>query len=119
MVWAKDANTGLSSATASATIASTTPGTVSTLSAGTAGYNTGVTSSIVSGGAITVDPAFASGGVNYKGGGLDTGLRLLASSAGVANTAVLTMTNNIAVNASTAAASDYTDTITVVGAGLF
>ncbi|HSX06183.1 MAG TPA: hypothetical protein VLG92_00495 [Candidatus Saccharimonadia bacterium] len=119
MVWAKDANTGLSSASASATIASTTPGTISTLSAGTEGYNTGVTSSITSGGAITVDPAFASGGVNYKGGGLDTSMRLLATGAGVADTAVLTMTNNVAIKASTAAASDYTDTITVVGAGLF
>lgn len=119
IVLAKDTNTGLTSATASTTIASTTPGTVSTLSAGTEGYNMGVTSTITSGGAITVDPAFASGGVNYKGGGLDTTSRLVATGAGVANAAVLTMTNNVAIKASTAAASDYTDTITVVGAGLF
>lgn len=119
MVWAKDANTGLTSASASTTIASTTPGTVSTLTATNEGYNTGVTSTITSGGAITVDPAFASGGVNYKGGGLDTSMRLLASSGGVANNAVLTMTNNVSIKASTPAASDYTDTITVVGAGLF
>jgi len=119
MVWAKDLNTGLTSAAASKTIASTTPGTVSTLATNSEGYNTGVTSSIVSGGSITVDAAFASGGVNYKGGGLDTTLRTLATGAGVADTAVLTLTNNVSIKTSTAAATDYTDTITVVGAGLF
>jgi hypothetical protein len=32
---------------------------------------------------------------------------------------VLTLRNNVAINATTPAATDYTDTITVVGAGLF
>lgn len=119
MVWAKDANTGLTSSTASATIASTTPGTNSTLSAGTAGYNTGITSSQTSGtGTITVTTPFV-GGSTGKGGGLDTSLRTLASSNGTANNAVLTITNNVAISATTAAAADYSDTITVVGAGLF
>lgn len=118
-VWARDANTGLSSASASATIASTTPGTNSTLSAGTAGYNTGVTSTQASGtGTITVAAPFV-GGSTGKGGGLDTSLRALATSTGTAATAVLTLTNNVAISSTTAAASDYTDTITVVGAGLF
>jgi hypothetical protein len=117
-VWAQDSSTGLNSASASATIASTTPGSNSTLSAGTAGYNTGVTQSQVSGsGTITVAAAFVGGA--STGGGLDTTLRTLASSNGTANTAVLTMTNNVAISAITAAATDYTDTITVVGAGLF
>ncbi len=119
MVWAKDANTGLSSATASATIASTTPGSNSTLSAGTAGYNTGITSTQGSGtGTITVATPFV-GGSTGKGGGLDTSLRTLASSDGTASNAVLTVTNNVAVSATTAAAADYSDTITVIGAGLF
>ncbi len=118
-VWAKDANTGLTSTTASATIASTTPGSNSTLSAGTAGYNTGVTSSQVGGsGSITVATPFV-GGSTGRGGGLDTTLRSLATSNGTADTAVLTLTNNVAIAATTAAASDYADTITVVGAGLF
>ncbi len=117
MVWAKDANTGLNSATAAKTIASTTPGTVSTLTAGTEGYNTGVTSTLTSGAAITVDPAFI--GAASKGGGLDTTLRPLATAAGVANNAVLTLTNNAAISGATPAAPDYTDTITVIGAGLF
>lgn len=118
MVWAKDSNTGLSSATAGSTIASTTPGTNSTLSAGTNGYNTGVTQSQVGGnGTITVATPFV-GGAN-KGGGLDTTLRPLVTSTGTADTAVLTLTNNVAIGATTAAATDYTDTITVIGAGLF
>ena len=119
MVWAKDANTGLNSTTASATIASTTPGSNSTLSAGTAGYNTGITSAQTSGtGTITVAAPFV-GTSTGQGGGLDTSLRTLASSDGTANNAVLTIKNNAAISATTAAASDYTDTITVVGAGLF
>ena len=117
--WARDANTGLNSASASFTLASTTPGTNSTLSAGSEGYNTGVTSSQVGGtGTITVAAAFV-GGSTGRGGGLDTGLRTIASSNGTANNAVLTLTNNAAISGSTPAASDYTDTLTVVGAGLF
>lgn len=119
MIWAKDLNTGLASATAAATIASTTPGSNSTLSAGTAGYNTGATSTQVGGsGTITVAAPFVGAGAG-QGGGLDTTLRTVASSGGTADTAVLTLKNNVAINATTPAASDYTDTITVIGAGLF
>ena len=119
MVWAKDLNTGLNSATASATIASRTPGTNSTLSAGTEGYNTGITSSQVGGsGTISIAAPFV-GSSAGQGGGLDTSLRTLASSNGTADTAVLTIKNNVAIGNLTSAASDYTDTITVVGAGLF
>ena len=118
-VWAKDLNTGLTSATVSSTIASTTPGTNSTLSAGTNGYNTGITQTQVGGsGTITVAAPFVGTGAG-QGGGLDTSLRTLASSTGTADTAVLTIKNNVAINATQAAASDYTDTITVIGAGLF
>jgi hypothetical protein len=118
MVWANSANAGLSSAAASATIPSTTPGTNSTLSAGTAGYNTGVTQTQASGtGTITVAVPFV-GGAN-QGGGLDTSLRALATSNGTAGNAVLTLTNNVAISSTTPAATDYTDTITVIGAGLF
>lgn len=119
MVWAKDANTGLTSASASSTLASTTPGTNSTLVAGTTGYNTGVTTSQVGGsGTITVAAPFV-GTATGQGGGLDTGLRTVASSNGTADTAVLTLKNNVAISATASAASDYTDTITVIGAGLF
>jgi hypothetical protein len=119
MVWAKDSNTGLNSATASKTVASTTPGSNSTLAAGTEGYNTGITQSQVGGsGTITVAAPFVGTGAG-QGGGLDTSLRALASSNGTADTAVLTIKNNVAISATTPGASDYTDTITVVGAGLF
>lgn len=118
-VWAKDSNTGLNSATTSTTIASTTPGSNSTLVAGTNGYNTGVTSSQVGGaGTITVATAF-DGTATGQGGGLDTSLRALATSTGTADTAVLTIKNNVAINPTVPAASDYTDTITIIGAGLF
>lgn len=118
-VWAKDANTGLTSSTAAATIASTTPGSNSTLSSGTEGYNLGATSTQTSGsGTITVAAAFVGSGAG-QGGGLDTTLRTVASSNGTANNAVLTLKNNVAISTITAAATDYTDTITVIGAGLF
>ena len=117
-VWALSANSGLASASASSTINSTTPGSNSTLSSGTAGYNTGVTSSQASGtGSISVAAPFVGGA--FTGGGLDSALRTLATSNGTADTAVLTLTNNVSISPTTPAASDYTDTITVIGAGLF
>ena len=119
MVWAKDANTGLLSTSASSTIASATPGSNSTLVAGTAGYNTGVTSTQVGGtGTISITAPFVGSGAG-QGGGLDTGLRTLATSNGTADTAVLTLKNNVAISAITPAATDYSDTLTVIGAGLF
>lgn len=119
MLWAKDLNTGLNSATASSTIASTTPGTNSTLVSGTTGYNIGATSSQVGGsGTISITAPFVGSGAG-QGGGLDTTLRTVASSNGTADTAVLTLKNNVAISPTVAAAIDYTDTITVIGAGLF
>ena len=118
-VWANDTNTGLNSASSAATISSTTPGSNSTQSAGTAGYNMGATSTQTSGtGTITVATPFVGGSVG-RGGGLDTTLRTTASSTGTANNAVLTLTNNAAISAVTPSATDYTDTITIIGAGLF
>lgn len=118
-VWARDSSTGLNSASASSTISSTTPGSNSTLSAGTTGYNTGITTSQVGGtGTITVAAPFV-GTATGQGGGLDTSLRSLASSTGTADTAVLTVKNNVAISPTVPAATDYTDTITIIGAGLF
>jgi len=119
MVWAKDSNSGLSSASASSTLASTTPGTNSTLAAGTQGYNTGITTTQGGGsGTITIAAPFV-GTATGQGGGLDTTLRTLTSSTGTASAAILTIKNNVAISSLTAAASDYTDTITIIGAGLF
>ena len=117
-VWAKDSSTGLNSSSTSSTIASTTPGSNSTLSAGTEGYNTGVTSVLNSGaGTITVAAPFVGGSLG-KGGGLNTSMQLITSATGIAN-ATLTLKNSAAINSNTIAATDYADTITVVGAGMF
>jgi hypothetical protein len=117
-VWASDASpTGLTSTSAGYTIASTAGNT--TLSAGTEGYNTGVTSSNGTGsGTITVAPTFV-GGLTGKGGGLSNVLQTLATSNGANSGATVTLTNNAAISNTTPSASDYADTITVVGAGLF
>ena len=118
-VWAKDSNTGLASAAAAYTVASTTPGTNSTLAAGTEGYNTGITSTHTTGsGTITVAVPFV-GGSTGKGGGLNTTFATLATSSGTAAGDTVTLTNNAAISALTPAGNDYTDTITVVGAGNF
>ena len=113
-VWARDLSTGLLSASASNTIASTTPGSNSTLVGTTDGYNTGV---VQSGGA-TVAAAFV-GGATGKGGGLNTSLQTIATATAPATSHVLTLTTNVAVAGATKAATDYTDTITVVGAATF
>jgi hypothetical protein len=119
-VWAK--NTGLTSGSTSSTIqtgTAGTPGVNGTLAAASEGYNTGVTSSQTGGtGTISVATPYV-GGTLGRGGGLDTSLRTLASSTGTAQGAVLTLTNNASISATTTAASDYADTITVVGAGMF
>ena len=120
-VWGKDSNVGLTSATASYTIPAETYSGAgpTTVTAGSEGYNTGVTSTQAGGsGTLTVDPGFLSAGAG-QGGGLTTSYHSLATSTGSADTAVLTLTNNAGIKGSTPAASDYTDTITVVGAGLF
>ncbi len=119
IVWAKDSNSGLTSASSSHTIASTTPGTNSTLTAGTEGYNMGVTSSQGGGtGTVSVATAFV-GGSAGKGGGLNTSYSTVANSNGSGSASVLTLTNNASIASTTPAATDYSDTITVVGAGLF
>jgi hypothetical protein len=117
--WARDANTGLNSPSTTKTIASTTPGSNSTLSAGTEGYNFGVTSTQGGGtGTITVAAGYV-GTAAGQGGGLDTTLRTFATSDGTASNAVLTLKNNAAIAGTTPAAADYADTITVVGAAMF
>ncbi|HEV7454426.1 MAG TPA: hypothetical protein VGO07_04145 [Candidatus Saccharimonadales bacterium] len=119
IVWSRDVSAGLSSPSTSALIGSTTPGTNSTQAAGTQGYNMGVTVTQTSGSAVpAVDPIF-DGTTLSHGGGLDTTLRSITSSTGSANNAVLTLKNNAAISATTTAAADYADTITVVGAGMF
>ncbi len=120
LAWAKGANTGLTSAAASKTIAATTPGTSATLTAGTEGYTMGVTAITQGSGAGTTTPTSAydaTGGAH--GSGLDTTYRQIASSNGSAAGAILTLRERAAINSLTPAANDYTDTMTVIGAGNF
>ena len=119
MVWAReDATAGLGSATASYALDSPA-GVGTTLSAGTEGYITGVSDSQASGtGTISVVSAFDYD-TSTDGAGLDNTLRTIATSNGTAGNAVLTLRNQVAISGTTPAATNYTDTITLTGAGIF
>ncbi len=120
--WVKDANAGLTSANASKTIA--TSGSIdaatSTLSAGTEGYvlDVDLTTDAGGGGTVTIDAEY-DGDSTAKGGTLSTSFQLIASSGGTANGDVITLIPRAAISGVTPAATDYSDTLTVVGAGRF
>lgn len=119
-VWANDLNTGLTSATASTTIPAATAGSNTTISAGTASYVTGINTSNGTGsGVVTASAGYTNASTLGKGAGLDTTLRTMATSTGPNSGAAVTFVNAAAISATTPPATDYTDTITVVGAGLF
>lgn len=121
-LWGSDANSGLSSATQSYLIGSKTPGTNASLSAGAEGYLTGLPASGITqgtgSGVTSATTAYASSG-SGNGSGLNTVPNELASSTGTANGAVVTVKEYAAISGNTPAATDYTDTITLVGAGSF
>jgi hypothetical protein len=120
IAWAKDSNTGLTSAAAAKTINSTTPGTGATLSAGTEGYVLGVDKTDAGGGGtVTVTAAYAGTNADANGSGLDTNFRQIGSSDGTANGDVLTLYGKAAISPITPAGNDYTDVWTVIGAGSF
>ena len=118
--WATSSNSGLTSATAGHTVNSTTPGSNATLSAGTEGYVFGITSITqgTGGGTTSAAAAYSSNGTT-TGGGLDTTVRQIASSTGTANGAVLNVKELAAISSVTQPGTDYTDTITIIGAGYF
>jgi hypothetical protein len=121
MAWAKSANTGLKSTATNYTIASSGVGSASAaLVAGTEGYNVGIAYSQTSGtctAGSAVDANFD--GSSSKGGGLDTTLRTILTCGGTTNNGTITPTNHAAINGSTAAANDYSDTQTYVAGALF
>ncbi len=121
--WVKDSNAGLTSANASKTIATT--GTInaapSSLSNGVEGYvlDTDLTTDFAAGGTVTIDPEYL-GADTVSGGTLSaTDYQPIASSGGTAGGDVLTLIPRASIAGNTPAASDYTDTLTVVGAGRF
>jgi hypothetical protein len=120
LAWVKGTNTGLTSAAAAKTIAATTPGTSATLTAGTEGYVMGITAIAQGSGAGTTSATTAYDATgSAHGSGVDTSFRQIASSTGTAASAVLTLKERAAISSLTPAAADYTDTLTVIGAGNF
>lgn len=122
-LWASDSNTGLHSGSSGGSIPSTTPGTNATLTAGTAGYVTAIPAANIvqgsgSGGTTSATAAFASSG-SGNGSGLNTTPTIIASSTGTANAATVKPLEYAAIAGVTPAGTDYTDTITYVGAGSF
>lgn len=123
IVWAKSANAALSSATTGETI--TTSGSIdaapTTLSTGSNGYVLDVNATTDSGtgtGTLTIDPEY-NGTTTSAGGTLSTSLQPIASADGTTDGDVLTLIARATISAVKGAAEDYTDTLTVVGAGNF
>lgn len=123
--WALSANVGLKSVAAgNYTIdeASPTPGdnTPTTLTAGVEGFVLDVDATTDAGGGGTLDIANEyDGDSTAKGGSLSTTYQLIASANGAAAGDVITLIPRASISGLTPAATDYTDTLTVVGAGIF
>lgn len=120
--WVRSANVGLTSANAAKTINTTgsIDGSPSTISAGTEGYvlDVDLTTDAGGGGTVTLAGEY-NGASTSQGGTLSTSLQSIASANGTANGDVVTLIPRAAISGITPAASDYTDTLTVVGAGIF
>lgn len=122
--WVLSANAALDSATTGDSIATT--GTVddtpSSLSAGTEGYVLDAdltTDSGTSGsGSVTIDAEYL-GADTSSGGALSTTFTEFATADGPTDGDVITLIPRAAISGLTQAASDYTDTLTVVAAGHF
>jgi hypothetical protein len=120
-LWAYDSSTGLHSTNASHTIASTSPGSGSlqTLSAGTEGYvtNASYNSGSATGTAPTTTTPFT--GAAGTGDGLNGTPAEIASGTGSENGATIKIKESAAISNITPEATDYSDNVTVVGAGSF
>lgn len=129
IVWARDANDNgagrgsLYSATANYYLngnAAVGSGARS-LVAGTQDYGMGATiTANPAGGVLSLNANYDSTASTTKVGTLDpTGFQPIASSTGTASSDQVTVTERAAISGQTKAGSDYSDVITVVGAGLF
>lgn len=122
IAWVRSANAALSSTTSGESIA--TSGTIdaapSTLSAGTSGYvlDADLTTSGSGSGSVTIDAEY-NGTTTSQGGTLSTNFQPFASRSGKTAGDVITLYGRAAISSVVAAASDYTDTWTVVGAAVF
>lgn len=91
-----------------------------TLTSGTEDYGLGVivNTDAAGGGTVSVDAAYD--GTVTKAGTLDpTQFRPIASANGTANGDIITLLERATIAGQTPAAADYTDTLTVIGAGRF
>lgn len=116
--WVKSANAGLVSASPGATTIATVgtyDGTPTTLSAGTTGY---VLKVATSGGTSAPAAEYLSPGAD-QGGTLTTAYNIAASATAAAAAETVTFTERARVATTQPAAADYTDTLTVVAAGMF
>jgi hypothetical protein len=101
------------------TNSNTLGGASHTLSAGQ-DYGLGVTiaTDAAGGGTVTLDPAYD--GTGTKIGVIDpSNFRPIATANGTANGDILTLTERAIIDANVPSATDYTDTLTVIGAGNF
>ncbi len=120
--WVRSANAGLTSANVSYTIptAGSIDATPSTIAFGTEGYvlDVDLTTDAAGGGTVTIAGEY-NGATVAQGGTLSTSYQSIASANGVTNGDILTLIPRVAISGVTKAASDYADTLTVVGAGIF
>lgn len=121
--WVKSQNTGLTSASASNTIATsgTVDGAPTTLSTGAEGYVLDADLTTDSGtgdGTVTIAAEY-NGGTTSAGGTLASTLTQFASSDGTTGGDVITLIPRATISTVTEAATDYTDTLDVIGAGNF
>lgn len=122
--WVLSANAALNSASTGDSIATT--GTVNdspnTLSAGTEGYvldaNLTTDSATSGSGTVTIDAEY-NGGDTSSGGTLSTTYTEFVTANGPTDGDIVTLIPRVAISGLTQAATDYTDTLTVVGAGWF
>jgi hypothetical protein len=122
--WVLSANQALDSSITGDTIATT--GTIddspSTLSAGTEGYvlDADLTTDSATGGSgtVTIDAEYL-GADTSSGGTLDANFSEFATADGPTDSDVITLIPRVAISGLTQAATDYTDTLTIVAAGNF
>lgn len=121
IAWVKSNNAALSSASRSASIATTgtVNGSPDNLSIGTEGYvlDVDLTTEGPGGGTVTIAGEYNGGASG--GGTLSTTFQPIASSNGGADGDKITLVEKAAISGLTKEATDYTDTLTVVGAGQF
>lgn len=121
IAWAKSQNGALTSAAAGSSIATSGVGSAShAVNANADDYVLSVIKTTQTGASLTPDANYTSTGSDNKGGGLDTTkLRPLATETGPCSGDVITLKELATVSPVTPAANDYTDILTIIGAGQF